>query len=87
MVAGQFVGEGLILGWFSWLLAIPLSWPAGQLLSQALARTLHLELVYQVSLLGVWYWLVIITVLAVMASWFPAQKATQTSVRESLAYI
>ena len=28
-----------------------------------------------------------ISVLAVMASWFPAQKAAQTSVRESLAYI
>jgi putative ABC transport system permease protein len=25
VVAGQFVGEGLILGWLSWLLAIPLS--------------------------------------------------------------
>jgi putative ABC transport system permease protein len=87
VVAGQFIGEGLILGWFSWLLAIPLSWPAGRLLSQVLARTLHLELVYQVSLLGMWYWLVIISVLAVIASWFPAQKATQTSVRESLAYI
>lgn len=86
-VAGQFIGEGLILGWLSWLLAIPLSVPAGRLLSQALTRTLHIELVYQFSTWGVWYWLGIITVLAVIASWFPAQKAAQTSVRESLAYI
>ncbi|MCK6623628.1 MAG: hypothetical protein DPW09_05960 [Anaerolineae bacterium] len=87
VVAGQFIGEGLILGWLSWLLALPLSLPAGRLLSLALTRTLHIELVYQFSVWGVWYWLGIITVLAVVASWFPAQKAAQTSVRESLAYI
>ncbi|GIK37449.1 MAG: hypothetical protein BroJett011_12820 [Chloroflexota bacterium] len=87
VVAGQFIGEGLILGWLSWLLAIPLSLPAGRLLSLALTRTLYIELVYQFSAWGVWYWLGIITVLAVVASWFPAQKAAQTSVRESLAYV
>lgn len=87
VVAGQFIGEGLILGWLSWLLAIPFSLPAGWLLSQALAKNLHIELVYQFSAWGVGYWFFIITVLAVIASWFPAQKAAQTSVRESLAYI
>jgi putative ABC transport system permease protein len=86
-VAGQFVGEGLILGWLSWLLAIPLSIPAGQLIIKTLSGVLHIELVYQVSQTGVWYWLVIITILAIIASWFPAQKAAQTSVRESLAYV
>jgi len=86
-VAGQFVGEGLLLGWLSWLLAIPLSVPAGQRLTQAFAGIMKLELIYQFSAPGVWYWLVIVTVLAVIASWFPAQKAAQTSVRESLAYV
>lgn len=87
VVAGQFIGEGLILGWLSWLLAIPLSLPAGRFLSQALTRTLNIELVYQFSAWGVWYWLAIITILAISASWFPAHKGAQTSVRESLAYI
>jgi putative ABC transport system permease protein len=87
VVAGQFVGEGLILGWLSWLLAIPLGIPAGQLIIKTLSGVLHIELVYQVSQTGVWYWLVIITILAIIASWFPAQKAAQTSVRESLAYV
>jgi hypothetical protein len=32
------------------------------------------------------YWLAIITVLAIAASWLPAQGATRVSVRESLAY-
>lgn len=86
-VAGQFVGEGLILGWLSWLLAIPLSFPAGQLTIKTLSAVLKIELVYQVSTVGIWSWLIIITFLAVLASWFPAQKAAQTSVRDSLAYV
>ncbi len=87
VVAGQFVGEGLILGWLSWLLAIPLSFPAGLLIVRTLSAVLSIELVYQVSWVGIGYWLITITVLAVIASWFPAQKAAQTSVRESLAYV
>jgi ABC-type lipoprotein release transport system permease subunit len=75
------------LGWLSWLLAIPLSFPAGQLTIKTLSAVLKIELVYQVSAVGIWSWLAIITILAVIASWFPAQKAAQTSVRESLAYV
>jgi putative ABC transport system permease protein len=86
VVAGQFVGEGVILGWLSWLLAIPLSFPAGLLVVRVLSAVLNIELVYQVSAAGIGSWLVVITVLAFIASWFPAQKAAQTSVRESLVY-
>lgn len=85
-IAGQFVGEGLILGWLSWLLAIPLSYPVGWIVVTMISRILNIELVYQFSMAGIGYWLVIITVLAVIASWFPARKAAQTSVRDSLAY-
>jgi len=31
-------------------------------------------------------WFVIITILAILASWLPARGATRISVRESLAY-
>jgi putative ABC transport system permease protein len=86
-VAGQFVGEGLILGWISWLIAIPLSIPAAQLLIKFLSILVNTELAFQFSGAGVLYWLAIMTVLAIIASWFPAQKAAQTSVRESLAYV
>ncbi len=87
VIAGQFIGEGLILGWLSWLIAIPFSIPAAQLILQVLSFLINIELVYQFSSLGVLYWLVIVTILAVIASWFPAQKASQMSVRESLAYV
>ena len=40
VVAGLFVGGGLILGWLSWLIALPLSVPAGRLMTEALGATL-----------------------------------------------
>jgi ABC-type antimicrobial peptide transport system permease subunit len=86
MITGLFIGEGLILGWLSWLIAIPLSIPAGQLIINTLSQLINIELISQFSMMGMLYWLVIVTVLAIVASWSPAQKAAQTSVRESLAY-
>lgn len=86
-VAGQFIGEGLILGWLSWLIAIPLSIPVGLLVIKLLSGLMNIELIYQFSAVGVVYWFAIITILAAVASWFPANKAAQTSVRESLMYI
>ncbi len=86
-IAGQFIGEGLILGWLSWLIAIPLSIPISRLVIDALAGLINVEFVPQYSEQGVLLWFVIVTVLAFIASWFPAQKAAQTSVRESLAYV
>jgi putative ABC transport system permease protein len=85
-IAGLFIGEGLILGWLSWLIALPLSIPAGYLMVQALAAAIQGEIVYQYRPTGALYWLGIVTVLSVVASWFPARGATRISVRESLAY-
>jgi putative ABC transport system permease protein len=53
---------------------------------QALGAALNTSIVFHYTLIGALYWLVIITVLAVAASWLPAQGATRVSVRESLAY-
>lgn len=85
-ISGQFIGEGLILGWLSWLVSIPLSIPVSQAVLAALSQLLNTELIFQFSSLAVVYWFGIITVLAAAASWFPAKKAAQTSVRESLMY-
>jgi putative ABC transport system permease protein len=85
-ILGLFIGEGLILGWLSWLIALPLSLPAGQAMTKALGIALGGELVYKYTPSGAIYWLLIITTLSVVASWFPARGATRISVRESLAY-
>lgn len=81
-----FIGEGLLLGWLSWLIALPLSIPAGLLLTTGLSTIMGGELSYAYSPQGMLYWLGIVTVLAVIASILPARGATRISVRESLAY-
>jgi putative ABC transport system permease protein len=86
VVAGLLIGEGVILGWLSWLVALPLSIPAGKLMAQGLGAAVDLELVYKYTPTGALYWLAVITLLSVAASWLPARGATRISVRESLAY-
>ncbi len=86
-IATLFIGEGLTLGLLSWALALPFSVPASWLMSKALGVMVMSEVVYQYSEMGVLYWLIIITVLSVVASWLPAKKATTISVRESLSYL
>lgn len=85
-IAGLFIGEGLILGLLSWVIALPLSLPAGQAMTQALGAAVGGEIVYKYTPTGAIYWLAIIVILSVAASWFPARSATRISVRESLAY-
>ena len=42
--------------------------------------------VYHYSFAGAWVWRGIVVVLSLLASGLPARRATQISVRESLAY-
>jgi putative ABC transport system permease protein len=86
VIARLFIGEGLILGWMSWLIALPLSIPAGRLMVIALGEAFDIELIYNFTPVGAMLWLVIITFLSILASWLPARGATRISVRESLAY-
>lgn len=81
------IGEGVLLGWVSWLIALPLSIPAAYLLAtRGLSFALNQQLSYQFSPIGAVIWLVLITLLAVIASSFPARSAAKVSVRESLTY-
>jgi putative ABC transport system permease protein len=81
-----FIGEGLILGWLSWLVALPVLVPAGKLMVQALGQAFNLDILYKYQPTGAILWFVIITILSILASWLPARGATRISVRESLAY-
>ncbi len=81
-----FMGEGLMLGGMSWALAVPLSMFGAQFFVKALGDALQFPFVYYYSVQGMWTWLAIIIVLAIVASWLPSRNATRISVRESLAY-
>ena len=81
-----FIGEGLMLGLFSWVVAAPLSILAGRPFVQAIGQVIQFPGRYQPAMSGLWIWLTIVVVLSLVASWLPAKRASQISVNESLAY-
>jgi len=81
-----FVGEGLLLGLLSWVIAVPISLLAGRYFVEALGTVINFPAVYHYSPTGLWIWLAIVFTLSLLASWLPARRATRISVRESLAY-
>jgi putative ABC transport system permease protein len=86
-VLGLFVVEGMLVGALSWLFATPLSYPSAQAFNALVSNTLfQIPLDFDYSFAGVILWLVIVMVLSALASLWPALRATQISVRESLAY-
>jgi putative ABC transport system permease protein len=85
-VAYIFMAEGLMLGILSWAIAVPLSVLGARFFVDALGGALNFPFFYTYSLNGMWLWLGIIIALSIVASWLPARRATQISVRESLAY-
>ncbi|MBN1994911.1 MAG: hypothetical protein JW953_19610, partial [Anaerolineae bacterium] len=68
------------------LIALPLSIPAGRLMTDALANAVQSAIIYKYTPTGALYWLGIITVMSIIASLLPARGAMRISVRESLAY-
>jgi putative ABC transport system permease protein len=86
-VAGVFICEGVLVGLLSWLLAVPLSYPGALFLSDVLGDSLiRIPLEFTYSIEGVGFWLLAVVVLSVLASLWPAVRATKVSVREALAY-
>ncbi|MEM7344054.1 MAG: ABC transporter permease [Chloroflexota bacterium] len=81
-----FITEGLILAWLSWLIVVPLSIPVSTVLAAAVALVINTDFVFDYSINSVWIWFVIVTILGVIASWFPARGAISVSIRESLSY-
>jgi ABC-type lipoprotein release transport system permease subunit len=75
-----------MLGWLSWILAMPFALPAGWWMTKRLGNMINIEITYHYTFAGPLFWLGIITILAIFASWFPAQRAMGISVHESLAY-
>ena len=85
-VAYVFVGEGLLLGITSWLLAMPLSVLGGPPFVASISSAISFSGRYHLDLAGFWWWLLIVVVLSIVASWLPARRATEISVKDSLSY-
>jgi putative ABC transport system permease protein len=81
-----FIGEGLMLGVASWLLAVPIGLVVGPIFVNMLGNVIDFPAEYYPAYHGIWIWLGIVVVLSILASWVPARRATRISVNESLAY-
>jgi len=80
------VMEGLLLGLTSWAIAVPISILIGRPFVNSIGEIIEFPGPYQLSVSGLWIWLLIVVVLSLVASWLPARRASQISVNESLAY-
>jgi putative ABC transport system permease protein len=71
----------------SWLAGTLLAWPLGKILTDATGMYLvRTPLQYAFSLSGALLWLVIVIILAALASFLPARAASRLTVREVLTY-
>jgi len=83
-----FMLEGLLHGVIAWLISIPLAFYAAEPIAQELGLSLfHIKLDYAFDNMAIIYWLVIVLVLALMASIWPATKAAKLTVRECLGLV
>ncbi|MFN8473104.1 MAG: FtsX-like permease family protein [Anaerolineae bacterium] len=79
--------EGVLIGVLSGLAGAALAYIMGRLLSDLLGNLLfQMPLSYAFSWTGVIAWLVLVVVLASVASFVPARNAARLTVREVLAY-
>ena len=82
-----FIVEGIIIGVISWLVGAVLAFPVSRYLSDLIgAQFLSAPLNFTFSFTGVVIWLVLVIVLATVASFLPAWNASRITVREVLAY-
>ena len=81
------MAEGVLLGLVSWGLGALVAVPMSRALSAAIGIAfLKAPLVYSFSWSGAMLWLILILVIAALASILPAWRASRLSVREVLAY-
>jgi putative ABC transport system permease protein len=79
--------EGLIIGLVSWAISVVVAWPLSVGLSASVgALMLESPLSYAYSFAGAGLWLIVVVVIATLASLLPARSASRLSVREVLAY-
>jgi putative ABC transport system permease protein len=86
-IIGMFVIEGVAQGVGSWLFAVPFAFFIAQPISRQMGQVMlnmDLDYYYNVSAAAIWFGAV--GLLAILASIWPARRATRISVRQSLAY-
>ena len=81
------ITEGLFIGLISWLISVAVAWPVTWVLDYMVGNQfLYTPLLFTFPLGGLLIWLIIVLVTSGSSCYLPARNASQTSVRELLAY-
>ncbi|UCC54813.1 MAG: ABC transporter permease [Anaerolineaceae bacterium] len=79
--------EGVLMALLSWLASILLAVPVGKLLSRQVGSDFaNGPLTFVYSIPGALFWLALVVVIAIVASYIPARNASRLTVRDVLAY-
>lgn len=84
-VLKSVLGEGVFVGLLSWLIAIPLSIPISAGVGGVLGSISNQPLTLALSPSAAGLWLALVLVASTAASFFPARRAAQLTVRQTLA--
>ena len=86
-IVKSVIVEGLFIGVISWgigaILSFPISYGLLYMVSTSIANS-AMPLIFSVQ--GFWLWLVVVLILAALASIIPARNAARLTIREVLAY-
>jgi putative ABC transport system permease protein len=80
------LGEGVLIALLSWIVALVLSLPLSAQVGGVLASISTQELSLQLSPFGAGLWLCVVLLGSVVVSFYPAKRASQLTVRQTLAY-
>jgi putative ABC transport system permease protein len=86
-IQGIVIIEGLVIGLISWTIALLVAVPITSVLTRGVGLailTAPMPAVYGIS--GILAWLIFTLILVTIASAFPARRASQLTVRDTLAY-
>lgn len=82
-----FMLEGFFHGLIAWSISIPLAYALAEPLAKSLGEImLGIQLDFSFSWTAVWLWLLLVSLLVISASYWPARRATRIAVRDSLNY-
>lgn len=81
------IAEGIVIAVLSWLIGTVVAFPLSKLLSDMVGESImKATLSYSFSIGGTGLWVLVVIILAALASFLPARRASRVTVREVLAY-
>lgn len=85
-VAASVIGEGMLTGALGWFAGLVLSWPLAARVAGVLGSISVQDLTLRLSMNTAFAWLAAVLAGAAIASFFPARRASQLTVRETLSH-